>query len=213
MVGNSPDEGAIFHCIDVLQAFVDRRKGGETGVKAVQSIRGPETWAWVERNAWAGNLLQAVGNKFDLKVGYFQERRKPNVCVVEYNGNQSGRHFGRGCGLDLRRRNRRPERADHCLNAWVPGPISQYHAANAYEHWIVEMMRTGKEPFNAERLLLSTGIVNYYMDSNWENGRYSAVGRRIETRFLNMKYRSTHGPLFETGPRPPNTPYIRGFTS
>jgi hypothetical protein len=30
---------------------------------------------------------------------------------------------------------------------------------------------------------------------------------------MNMTYHSTHGPLFETGPRPPNTPYIRGFTS
>jgi len=47
----------------------------------------------------------------------------------------------------------------------------------------------------------------------WENGRYSAVGRRVEAPFMNMKYRSTHGPLFETGPRPPNTPYIRGFES
>jgi hypothetical protein len=75
------------------------------------------------------------------------------------------------------------------------------------------MMLTGKEPFNAERLLLSTGIVNYYMESNWEDGRYSAVGRRIETAFLNVKYRSTHGPLFNSGPRPPNTPYIRGFVS
>jgi hypothetical protein len=39
-----------------------------------------------------------------------------------------------------------------------------------------------KEPFNAERLLLSTGIVNHYMDSNWENGRYSAVGAASRRR-------------------------------
>jgi hypothetical protein len=26
--------------------------------------------------------------------------------------------------------------------------------------------------------------------SNWENGCYSAVGRRIETPFMNMKYRT-----------------------
>jgi len=51
------------------------------------------------------------------------------------------------------------------------------------------------------------------MDSNWENGRYSAVGRRVETPYMNMKYQSTHGPMFETGPRPPNRPYIRGFES
>lgn len=84
-----------------------------------------------------------------------------------------------------------------------PGPYSQYHAANAYEHWLIEMMLTRKEPFNAERLLLSTGIVSYNMDSNWENGRHYDIGRRIATPFMDMTYRSTRGPLFNTGPRPP----------
>src|SRR4029434_1354321 len=39
VVGGTADEGAIFHCVDVLQAFVERRKGGETGVKSVPYIR------------------------------------------------------------------------------------------------------------------------------------------------------------------------------
>jgi hypothetical protein len=94
-----------------------------------------------------------------------------------------------------------------------PGPYSQYHAANAHSHWLIEMMVTGKEPFNAERLLLSTGIVNHYMDSNWENGRYSAIGRTIDTPYMNMTYHPTRGPMFEKGERPPNRPYIRGFES
>jgi len=63
LVGDSADEGAIFHCVDVLQAFHDRRKGGETGVKSVQSIRGPETWQWVERTPWAGNLIESSAEK------------------------------------------------------------------------------------------------------------------------------------------------------
>jgi hypothetical protein len=92
-----------------------------------------------------------------------------------------------------------------------PAPFAQYHAANAFEHWIVEMMLTRKEPVNAERLLLSTGITSYNMESNWENGRYSAVGRRVETPFMNIAYRTTRGSQFETGPRPPVVPYIRGF--
>jgi hypothetical protein len=214
VVGDAADEGAIFHCIDVLQAFVDRRKGGETGVKAVQSIRGPETWAWVERNAWAGNLFEAVRKEFNLKLEDLRGRRKPNVCVVEYNdGSQAAVISGAGVGWTYA--GEIEARKDPAIVSMLgfPGPISQYHAANAYEHWIIEMMLTGKEPFNAERLLVSTGIVNYYMESNWENGRYSAVGRRLETPFLNIKYRSTHGPLFESGQRPPNTPYIRGFES
>jgi hypothetical protein len=63
-----------------------------------------------------------------------------------------------------------------------PGPISQYHAANGHEHWITEIMLTGKEPFNAERLLLSTGILNHYMESNCVTLRsVSRLASRINT--------------------------------
>ena len=36
------------------------------------------------------------------------------------------------------------------------------------------MMLTKEEPYNAKRLLLSTGITNHYMESNWEDSDYSA---------------------------------------
>src|SRR6476469_5503139 len=72
VVGGAADEGAIFHCVDVLQAFVDRRKDGEIGVRAVQSIRGPEMSNWVDRTSWVSNLLEAVRKNFDLKQGHFQ---------------------------------------------------------------------------------------------------------------------------------------------
>lgn len=214
VVGNCPDEGAMSHCVDVLQAFVDRRKGGETGVRSVQSIRGPETWTWVEANPWASKLLEAVRKNFDLKPGYFQESRRSNVCLVEYNDGTKGAVIS-GEGVGWTYAGEIAGQSDPTLVSMLgwPGPISQYHAANGHEHWITEMMLTRKEPFNAERLLLSTGILNHYMESNWENGRYSAVGRRVETPYMNMTYRSTHGPLFETGARPPNTPYLRGFAS
>jgi hypothetical protein len=68
-----------------------------------------------------------------------------------------------------------------------------------------------KEPFNAERLLLSTGILSFNMESNWDNAVYSDVGRRIETPSMNISYHSTRGAQFSTGARPPNVPYIRGF--
>ncbi|MEP6595258.1 MAG: hypothetical protein ABJA71_04890, partial [Ginsengibacter sp.] len=85
VLGGTGDEGAIFHAIDVLQAFVERRKGGETGVKWVQSIRGPETWKWVERNPWARKLLDSVAKSFEFKPGHFQESAGTNMCIVEYN--------------------------------------------------------------------------------------------------------------------------------
>jgi hypothetical protein len=212
VIGGASDEGGIFHCIDVLQAFVERRKGGETGVKSVQSIRGPETSKWVDRNPWAGQLLDSVAKSFDLKPGVFQENERANVCIVEYNdGTKAAVISGRGVGWTWAGEiEGQKEPTIVSMLGWA-GPYSQYHASNAQPHWITEMMVTGKEPYNAERLLLSTGIVNHYMESNWENGRYSAVGRIIETPYMNMTYRPTRGPQFNKGERPPNIPYIRGF--
>jgi hypothetical protein len=212
VVGGANDEGAIFHCIDVLQAFVERRRGGETGVKAVQSIRGPETRQWVGRNPWAGALLDAVATRFKLQPGSLPSGTQTNVCAVEYNdGTKAAVVSGRDVGWSFAGEvEGQSEPTIISMLGW-PGPYSQYHAANGQPHWITEMMVTKREPFNAERLLLSTGITNHYMESNWANGRYSAVGRRIETPFMNMTYRTTGGPMFEKGERPPNRPYIRGF--
>lgn len=213
VLGGASDEGALFHCVDVLQSFVERRKGGETGVKSVQCIRGAETWKWTEQNPWAGKLLEAVRTSFDLKPGHFQEIGKPNVCIVEYNdGTKAAIYSAQGVGWTYAGEvEGRKEPVVISMLGW-PGPFDQYHASNSQPHWITEMMVTKKEPFNAERLLLSTGITAYNMDSNWENGKYSAVGRKIETPFMNMKYRSARGPQFSKGERPPAKPYIRGFS-
>lgn len=90
--GHTDDtQGGIFHAIDVLQGFVERRQGGETGVKSVQSIRGAaEAWAWVESNPWAADLVDAVVAKFGFSSGHFQaqaqeEAAGTNVCAIEYN--------------------------------------------------------------------------------------------------------------------------------
>lgn len=212
VVGVAQNEGAIFHCIDTLQCFVERRKGGETGVKSVQNITGPETWKWVKHNPWADKLLEAVRTSLDLKPGYFQENRRPSVLIVEYNDGTKGAVIS-GLEVGWTYAGEIEGRKEPVIVSMLgmPGPFGQYHAANDLPHWITEMMLTKKEPFNAERLLLSTGITNQFNESNWENGRYSAVGRRIETPFLNISYRSTRGPLFNKGERPPNLPYIRGF--
>jgi hypothetical protein len=212
VIGGAGDEGGIFHAIDVLQGFVERRKGGESGVKTIQAIRGSEAWKWVANNPWASKLLDAVAKSFDFKPGHFQEEPQTNICVIEYNdGTKAAVIGGRGVGWtyagEIEGRN---EPTIISMLGWA-GPYDQYHASNAQPHWIVEMMLTKKEPFNAERLLLSTGITNHYMESNWEGSKYSAVGRRLETPALNIKYRSTRGAQFSKGERPPARPYIRGF--
>ena len=131
--------------------MVERRQGGETGVKAVQCIRGLETWKWTEGNPWAARLLESVRREFDLKPGYFQEIPKPNVCIVDYNdGTKAAIFSARGVGWTYAGEiEGRKDPAIISMLGW-PGPFSQYHASNSQPHWITEMMVTGKEPFEAE---------------------------------------------------------------
>lgn len=212
VVGQAHDEGGIFHCIDTLQCFVERRSGGETGVKSVQNIKGPESWKWVDRNAWAGKLLYAVEKNLSLKPGSLRESNRPAVLVIEYNDGTNGAVVS-GLGDKWAYSAEIEGRPEPVFTSMVgmPGAFSQYHAANALPHWITETMLSKKEPFNAERLLLSTGITNQFNESNWDEGKYLLVGRKIPTPFLNMTYRSTRGSLHNMGQRPPDRPYIRGF--
>jgi hypothetical protein len=206
-----------FHGIDTLQCMVDRRKGGETGVEAVQCIEGPETWKWTHSNPWAGRLLEAALATYPgKKPGNVQDVvRNPFVFIIEYrDGTKGAVYHLNGYGIDqwgyAGDIEGRQEPA--VTQTWFNfKPYGQYHAANAFEHWIVEMMVTGKEPVPAERLLLTTGIQSFMMDSNWENGRHLAIGRRIKTPYLDMKYHAVRESLYERGSKPPNVPYIRGF--
>jgi len=212
-VAAASDEGGIFHCFELIQCFVERRKGGETGVKAIQSIRGPESWNWVERNPWAGNLLAAVEKSLERQAGFIKEGNpQANVCIIEYNDGTNAAVIGsRTAGWTYACEIEGQRDATVVSLLGFPGPFDQYHADNGQPHLITELMVNKKEPFNAERLLLSSGITNHYMQSNWENGRFSPVGRRVETPFLNMSYRPTRGAQFNKGERPPSRPYIRGF--
>ena len=100
VAGGSRSEGGLFHSVDVLQCFVERRKGGETGIEAVQCIHGPETWKWAERNPWAGDLLDAVGKRFDMKPEHFQDTTsRPAVTIVDYRDGTKAAVFAvRGVG-------------------------------------------------------------------------------------------------------------------
>jgi hypothetical protein len=91
--------------------------------------------------------------------GHFQDTvPEPSVCLVDYrDGTKAAVYSVRGVGWTYAGEiEGREEPTIVSMLGW-PGPYSQYHAANAVEHWIIEMMLTRKEPVNAERLLLSTG--------------------------------------------------------
>ena len=44
MVGVGGSDAMDFHALEAMQCMLERRKGGETGVKAVQLIEGDAVW-------------------------------------------------------------------------------------------------------------------------------------------------------------------------
>src|SRR5262249_9001820 len=59
-IGYGPFEGYGFHALETLQCMVERRKGGETSVKAVTCLTGRDVWKAGDAGQWSWDLLEAA---------------------------------------------------------------------------------------------------------------------------------------------------------
>ena len=57
VVGGGSFESYGFHCLEFLQTFVEKRAGGEVGVRAVQAIEGPAAVAAAKAGKWPVELV------------------------------------------------------------------------------------------------------------------------------------------------------------
>ena len=60
MVGVGAPGGMAFDALEALQCMLERRKGGETGVKAVQLLKGDDVWAAGNAGRWSKDLLSSA---------------------------------------------------------------------------------------------------------------------------------------------------------
>jgi hypothetical protein len=51
-VGYGGVDSYDFHVLETIQCMVERRRGGETGVAAVQAIRGDDVWSRMQAGSW-----------------------------------------------------------------------------------------------------------------------------------------------------------------
>ena len=65
MVGS----GNAFRALEALQCMVERRQGGETGIKSVQMIEGDAVWEAGEKGRWSKRLLEAALSRSDSLQG------------------------------------------------------------------------------------------------------------------------------------------------
>jgi hypothetical protein len=205
-VGYGPFEGYGFHALEGLQCMVERRKVGETGVKAVQCVQGEEMWQKLDQGVWSKSLLEAAIERIPAHApgDYRQPTAKTTdagVFLVEYRDGLKAAvamlngwvHEGDGGAFTFacRLQGEEKPRATHYY-LQQPDPFAHF----AYLVRAIDaMMQSGHAVYPVERTLLTTGILDAVMTSKAEKNR------RVETPHLAIQYKPTDWP-FATDPVP-----------
>src|SRR4051812_33543503 len=77
-----------FHTLEALQCMIERRKGGETGIRSVEWIEGDDVWRWRDgQGRWSVPLLEAAfASNSRTKPGRVEDNvKEPVLFVLEYN--------------------------------------------------------------------------------------------------------------------------------
>jgi hypothetical protein len=205
-IGYGPLEGYGFHALEALQCLAERRKGGETGVKAVTCLQGEEMWKALDTGQWSKELLEAAIERVPAhaKGDHREPTAKANnaaVFLIEYrdgfraavamlNGWVHEGDGGAFCFAGKLKDQDKPAATHFYLQQ--PDPFAHF----AYLVKAIDsLIQTGHAPYPVERTLLTTGILDAVMTSKAEKNR------RIETPHLAIKYQATDWP-FATDPVP-----------
>jgi hypothetical protein len=195
MVGGGwVSDGGIFHDLETLQCFVERRKGGETGVRAVQHLEGEDVWRAAERGLWSKDLMAAALSRAErLEPGKPEDVKKPVLCLVEYTDGFRGGVLALGGMVNeylvaLRVKGRREIDSTSC---YVPAQNSNNFSMLV--HGIVQMFQAGNRPYPVERTLLTTGTLAALMESAYQGHK------RLETPHLNISYTAPRESFFAHG--------------
>lgn len=186
MVGGSwVTDGGIFHNLETLQCFVERRKGGETGVRAITYLVGDAVWKAAEEGRWSKDLMHAALARAEkLGPGRPEDVTQPVVCLIEYNDGFHAATLSLG-GL-----------VNEYLVAFKVKGRGQIDSTNCYDpvensdnfsplvHAIAHMYLTGQHLYPVERTLLTTGALAFLMESAYQGHK------RLETPMLNVAYRA-----------------------
>ncbi|MEP7367139.1 MAG: hypothetical protein ABI972_28090 [Acidobacteriota bacterium] len=175
-------DGGIFHILETLQAFTERRKGGETGIRSVRLLKNDEVWKAAQQGLWRRDLLDAALAR-SLKPAPKQkpEEMKAVLGLVEYRDGFTAAVLALDAiseYIAAVKPKGAPAQATLC---YIPSENSN-NFSNLV-HGITQMISTGKRPYPIERTLLVTGALAALMDSGFQNGK------RVETPELKIAYK------------------------
>jgi hypothetical protein len=195
MVGVGGSDAMDYHALEAMQAMIERRKGGETGVRAVRMVEGDAVW----KASWSRELLTAALSRSDspqgltLKDGRTQDLvgsgelpklvARPAAYFVEHNdGLRTTLLMLNGAVKDYTFAARIKGRGVLSTQFLLtPVPNVTYSAKLA--EGIDDLMVTGRPAYPVERTLIVSGILEACLTSR-EQGQ-----TRLETPQLAVRYR------------------------
>ncbi|MCZ2151155.1 MAG: hypothetical protein LC126_25710 [Bryobacterales bacterium] len=176
-------DGGIFHLLDTLQAFVERRKGAETGVKAVQMMTGEAVWKAAAEGLWKRELLDAALSRGDkVAPGRPEDAKNAVVGIVEYRDGFKGAVLALGSKVNEYLMAYEARGKVESTLCYVPSENSNNFSMLV--HGITQMIQTGKPSHPVERTLLVSGALAELMESRYEHEK------RLETPELVVKYKA-----------------------
>jgi hypothetical protein len=196
-----------FHALEALQSMVERRQGGETGVKWLQAYRNENFWQAYREKAWSHDLMEAafcrsftltparegfndlLPDPADLErlvkrpVAYQYEHADGLKCtMLLLNG------LVRDCNFAARL-----DSGILSTQMYTSEPDGRTTLANFFNPLVKGMERmflTGKPPYPVERTLLTTGLTAAGVESLYR-GQV-----RYETPHLAVRYRAPEESTF-----------------
>ena len=198
MVGSGVSDPMDYHALEAMQCMIERRKGGETGVKAVQLIEGDAVWRAGEEGRWSKQLLTAALSRSDspqgltLTDGRTQDLagngelqklvKNPAAYFIEHNdGLRTTLLMLNGAIRDFNFAARLKKGGIQSTQFFLsPTPNVTYSACLVSK--IEELFDTGKAPYPVERTLIVSGMLESCLTSRVQDHK------RLETPHLNVRY-------------------------
>ncbi len=188
-------DGGLFHVLETLQCFTERRKGGETGVKSVQLLADNAVWKAADEGLWSRALLDAALSRGRKVVPGPVEQKalRPVACLIEYNDGFRAAALGLGGKASeyLAAVKIRGEREPKSTLCYIPTENSNNFSPLVDS--IARMYTRGTLDYPVERTLIVSGALSFLMES-WHRGQV-----RIETPMLDIRYRGPENSYYAHG--------------
>lgn len=197
-VGYGPLDAYAFHPLEGLQAMLERRAGGETGVASVQCLKGAAVFEAADQGRVSMDLLEAAcaGATAKKKATLREGDPNPTLFLIAYRDGKRAallmtKYVGEYWGYAARVKGQ----IQACEFVHAPKPAYAYFSylgLNAQR-----LFTTGRPPWPVERTLLTSGILDAGLRSLADGGRV------LETPYLDIRYApAAEAPIRPKGEQP-----------